>query len=117
MSLKGTFATAIILLFHVTQSQDISVPENCSLCTFYYPDAWPGQSSPWDGYDTSLLTNHACGDIGISQCCIPYPDEDGICAIFNGQDYVYPCGGCPPTAAPSTAPSRSTCPYGTFEYS
>eukprot|EP01083_Nonionella_stella_P316699 1149720_1 len=126
MSLKDTFATAIILLFRMTQSQNTSVPGNCSLCTYYYPDAWVGQNDTWDDYNTSLLTKHACG-FDISQCCKLYND-DGICAIFDRGDYDYPCGGCHPTAAPSTAPSPapsskpsaaptySTCSYNTFRY-
>eukprot|EP01083_Nonionella_stella_P101901 289405_1 len=126
MSLKGTFATAIILLFRMTQSQNTSVPGNCSLCTYYYPDAWVGQNDTWDDYNTSLLTKHACR-FDISQCCKLYND-DGICAIFDRGDYDYPCGGCHPTAAPSTAPSPapsskpsaaptySTCSYNTFRY-
>eukprot|EP01083_Nonionella_stella_P085299 236461_1 len=105
MSLKDTFATAIILLFHVTQSQNTSVPENCSLCTYYYPASWTGQPEPWDDYDTNLLTNNGNCD-NTFPCCIPYP-EDGICAIFDGEDYLYYCGGCHPTAAPSRTPSTA----------
>eukprot|EP01083_Nonionella_stella_P305197 1063823_1 len=118
----GTFATAIILLFmtliHVTESQDTSVtsaPESCSLCTYYYPD---GMSDPLNEHDRAPLSNHACRR-WTTQCCV-WANDWNSCAIVEDGNLIYPCGGCPPTSAPSRAPSKGpipfTCGYSTFKY-
>eukprot|EP01083_Nonionella_stella_P219253 785571_1 len=117
--MEGSFATTMILLFHVTQSQDTSVPADCSLCTYYYAEAGPNMSDiDLNGYDTDPLAfGYGCDY--DSRCC-EWLGDYSVCAMNDYYNISRLCGGCPPTSAPSRAPSKGpipfTCGYGTFKY-
>eukprot|EP01083_Nonionella_stella_P011952 33918_1 len=84
-----------------------SSTDDCALCTNYYRDAW--YANPPSQWGTSYpLTGHACADVtDTSDCCKLSPGDEGICAVFWGDEFLYPCDGCEDTSDVSTTIEES----------